>query len=175
MKKKTNVRQKLLEEIGKAKTKGAEFVNYGGRDAVVRIDDAIDYISQLPEEPESADEEATRWYECDAAGNMIIRAREIFGGLTRHETGVIVWDGSADVFCGNWIETNGLPRSFGPPDGTGEGKKLVAVCMDLQTLDDDTLELAVKAALAKGDKTPSIHEAFRVNDQVTIITFNGWP
>ena len=175
MKRKTTQREQLQVAIDEARRKGAEFVCYAGRNDAVRVEDAIETIRRLPEDLGDEADELARWYECDTTGRKIIRAREIFGGLTRHQSGVIVWSGSAEIFCGNWIDTRGMPRSFGPPDISGEGKKLVAVCLEPQQLDDDTLELAFKAADARGDRSPSISEVFRVNDLATIITFDGWP
>lgn len=173
MKRKSTPRQKLLDAMEQSGRKGAEFISYGGHDDVVRIEVAIERLRQLPEGLDSDENGITRWYECDTSGNRIIRTREIYGGMTKHESGVIVWNGSADLFCGNWIELKGKP--LGPPDITGEGKKLVAVCLDRQHLDDDTLELAFAAARDKGDKSPTISEVFRVNEIATIITFEGWP
>jgi hypothetical protein len=175
MKRKSTPREKLLIEMETAERNGTEFVSYGGRDDIVTIGVAIERLLQLPGEQGNDGYDPSKWYECDASGNRIIRTREIYGGLTRHESGVIVWNGSADPFCGTWVELKGMPRSFGPPNLDGEGRKLVAVCLGRQNLDDDTLELAFAAARAKGDKTPTISEVFRVNEMATIITFESWP
>ena len=175
MKRKNTAKDDLLAAIEKARGKGAEYICHVGSDASLRVEEVIDSINRLPDNLGQEAEKLMRWYECDATGRRIIRAREIYGGLTTHQSGVIVWNGSTDVFCGNWFETTGLPRSFGPPDTTGEGKKLFAVCLEREDLDEDTLELAFGAAAGKGDRTPSISEAFRVNDLATVITFDGWP
>jgi hypothetical protein len=175
MKRKTTAKENMLADLDKARGKGAEFICYAGSDDAVRIADAIDAISRLPDDLGHGASELARWYESDATGRRIVRTREIYGGLTSHQSGVIIWNGSADVFCGNWFETMGLPRSFGPPDMTGEGKKLLAIRLEREDLDEDTLELAFEAAATRGDRTPTISEVFRVNDLATIITFDGWP
>lgn len=175
MKQKTHEREQLLDAIGKARSNGAEFIFFGGQDRSMAIDDAMSYLRRQPEDLGGNAEEFNRWYECDAVGNRILRTKEIYGGITRHESGVLVWNGSSDVFCGNWGGIKGLPRPFGPAETPGESRSMVAVSLDPQFLDDDTLELACNAAIRKGDKTPRIHEAFRVNDTATIVTFDGWP
>ncbi len=88
------------------------------------------------------------------------------------KAGVIVRNGSDDVFCGNWGSVEGLPGQAGR---FGQSHDLVAVLLDPQALDDDTLELACRAARDKGDLIPTLHEVFRIGDTATIITFNGWP
>jgi hypothetical protein len=168
------IKQKLMDSIEKARANGAEYVCYGNILNAVRIDNAIEYIQGLPDDLGTAAEELIRWYECDAAGNRIIRAKEIYGGITRRGSGVIIRDGSTDVFCGSWTGSKGIPNSSGTAEDMGAAKKLIAVTLSWKDLDEDTLELAFDAAHAKGDKSPSISEVFRVNDSVTIITFNGW-
>jgi hypothetical protein len=168
------MKQKLLDAIEKAKANDAEYISYGSTINAVRIDDAISYIQQLNEDLGNSMEDLTRWFECNAAGQRIFRAKEIYDGITRHGTGVIVWDGSSNVFCGSWIGAQGIPPSFDHHDEAGTGKKLVAVSLNWNDLDEDTLELAFNAAHSKGDKSPSISEVFRINDAATIITFDGW-
>jgi hypothetical protein len=175
MKQKATKRRKLIDAIERSRHKGADFVCYPGHENPVRIDSAIEYLERMPEDLAGISEQIARWYECDSAGNRIIRVREIYGGLTRHVSGVIVWDGSADVFCGEWVGLKGMPRSFGPPDPTGEGRMLVAKCLEPERLDDDARELVYGAAYRKGDKSPTLHEVFRVNELATIVTFDSWP
>ncbi len=175
MKQKATKREKLIDEIDRARHHGAEFISYPGHENAIRIEKAIEYLERMPEELVGMSGDIARWYECDTSGNRLIRAREIYEGLTMHASGVIVWDGSADTYCGEWIGLKGMPRSFGAPDTSGEGRKLVAVCLERQRLDEDTLELAFKAAYARGDSSPSVHEVFRVNELATIVTFEGWP
>lgn len=175
MKKRAKERRMLIDALEQARHKGAEFVNYPGHENPIRIGSAIEYLERMPEDLVGISEEIAKWYECDTAGNRLIRVREIYGGLTRHVSGVIVWYGSAEVFCGEWVGLKGMPRSFGPPDPTGEGRMLVAVCLAPERLDDDTRELAFNAAYRKGDRTPSLHEVFRVNELATIVTFDNWP
>jgi hypothetical protein len=167
-------KQKLMESIEKAKANGAEYVSYGNTISAIMIDVAIEYIQELPDDLGSAATDVMRWYECDTAGNRIIRAKEIYGGITMCGSGVIIQDGSAEVFCGSWIGSKGIPNSNGATDDMGAGKKLIAVTLSWKDLDEDTLELAFGAAHAKGDKSPSISEVFRVNDSMTLITFDGW-
>jgi hypothetical protein len=168
------MKQKLLDAIDGAMSSGAEYISYGGIGDTVKIDNAIEYIQRLPDDLGDAAEDLTRWYECDASGNRIIRAKEIYGGITTRGSGVIVLNGSAEVFCGNWVGAKGLPQVFGSFDETGTSRMFVAVCLSWKDLDEDTLELAFNAANAKGDKSPTISEVFRVNDMATIITFDGW-
>ncbi|HWQ26868.1 MAG TPA: hypothetical protein VN367_08845 [Chlorobaculum sp.] len=174
MKQTRTIKQKLTDSIEKARADGAEYVCYGGVLNAVRIDNAIEYIQELPDDPGIAANDIMGWYECDAAGNRIIRAKEIFNGITRFGSGVIIRDGSTDVFCGSWIGSKGIPNSGGATVGMGTAEKLIAVTLSWKDLDEDILELAFDAAHAKGDKSPSISEVFRVNDSVTLITFDGW-
>lgn len=174
MRKNRTMKQKLLDGIDDAMENGAEYISYGGTGDTVMINDAIAYFQRLPDDLGDAAENVTRWYECDASGNRIIRAKEIYGGITKRGTGVVVWEGSSEAFCGSWVGAKGLPHAFGSTEEMGNGKKLIAVCLSWKDLDEDTLELAFDAATAKGDKSPTISEVFRVNDMVTIITFDGW-
>lgn len=175
MKRRASPRDALIEAIEEARDKGAEYIRYGGYDTATDVKQFIEQIRSLPEELGAEHADLNRWFECDADGNRIIRSKEIYGFITNHETGVIVWNGSDEVFCGNWGAIRGLPRSFGPAEIPGESRSMTAVCIDRHALDDDTLELAFDAAMNKGDKTPTIHEVFRINNTATIITFDGWP
>jgi hypothetical protein len=168
------IKQKLMDSIEKARANGAEYVYYGNVLNAVRIDNAIEYIQELPDDLGIAARDLMGWYECDAAGNRIIRAKEIFEGITMRGSGVIIRDGSTDVFCGSWVGSKGIPNSGGAIEGMVTSEKLIAITLSWKDLDEDTLELAFDAAHAKGDKSPSISEVFRVNDSVTLITFDGW-
>jgi hypothetical protein len=168
------IKQKLMASIEKAGENGAEYVCYGNIINAVKIENAIEYIQELPDDLGIAAKDLMKWYECDAAGNRIIRAKEIFEGITRFGTGVIIRDGSSDVFCGSWVGSKGIPNSSGTTEDMGTTRNLIAVTLSWKDLDEDTLELAFDAAHAKGDKSPSISEVFRVNDSVTLITFDGW-
>lgn len=163
----------MIEAIETARQKGAEFICIVGHDTPFTPNEAIGFLSRQPEEAfDGLREETENWYESDIDGHRIIRAKGIYGGLTRHESGVIVRNGSDDVFCGNWGSVEGLPGQAGR---FGQSHGLVAVLLDPQALDDDTLELACRAARDKGDLIPTLHEVFRIGDTATIITFNGWP
>ena len=176
MKKRISARDKLLAELAAARDKGAEFICYAGQDAAVRIEKAMEVIGRMSEElADDAEKSVLHWHECDRDGRRVVRGPEINPGLTTHQSGVIVWSGSAEVFCGNWCDARGVPGLFEPSAAGKRGRQLAAVCIERQELDEDTLELAFEAAVARGDRSPSISEVFRVNGQATIITFDGWP
>lgn len=163
----------MVEAIAKAGETGAEFISISGQENPFTPKEAIAFLNRQPDEPfETVRKGEAGWYESDIDGHRIIRTKRIYGGLTRHESGVVVRNGSDDVFCGNWGAIEGLPEEAEP---TGHAHVLVAVHLDPQSIDDDTLELACKAARGKGDLIPTIHEVFRIGDTATIVTFNGWP
>jgi hypothetical protein len=175
MKRKTGDLRTLIDAIREVGEHGAEFICLGGPDVVLTVNEALEYLERLPEGSGVTAEDIGKWYECDIDGNSIIRTKALYGGLTGHETGVIVWNGSAEVFCGNWGAFRGLPCPSGSAETSKECKNMVAVLLDRYSIDDDTLDLAFAAARKKGDRTPSIHEVFKVNDMATVITFDGWP